>query len=158
MTPLESSVPLASLTPMALMTPMNRHLHQWIANVSNGADDAIKVIDSTGFHWRLWKVHRNEMVPMQAFKLHQCWSSLAPMAIGCTIGAIRSITIGDSGSPLAPFLSPLVQMAPMTRIPNRHNTYTLFYSTKNTEMWAMWQFDVDSMYIMCNNQKRWFKK
>ena len=53
MTPLKSLVPSALLTPMASMTPMNRHLHQRIANVVNGAintigvnDDANDVIDA----------------------------------------------------------------------------------------------------------------
>ena len=43
------------------------------------------------------------------------------MAMGCTIGAI---TMGTNGSSLAPFLSPLVQMVPMVRIPNRNDTFT----------------------------------
>ena len=33
----------------------------------------------------------------------QWWSPLVPMAMGCSIGAITSITIGANGSPLAPF-------------------------------------------------------
>ena len=42
------------------------------------------------------------------------------MAMGCSIGAITSITIEANESPLAPFLSP---WAPMVRTPNRYDTF-----------------------------------
>ena len=74
---------LAPISSMTLMASMNRHLNQWIANVSNGAIDANDVIDSIGFHWRLWKTHGHRMAPMEPFELHH-WS---PMVI--VIGAHR---------------------------------------------------------------------
>ena len=63
----------------------------------------------------------------------QWWSSLVPMtmpmttpmAMGCTIGPIRSITIGTNGSPLSTFfVAILVQIAPMAKIINRYGTFT----------------------------------
>ena len=43
----------------------------------------------------------------------------------CAIGTIRSTTIGANGSPLAPFLSPLAQMAPMAiSISKRNDPFT----------------------------------
>ena len=96
----------------------------------NGANIAIlfdPLISNEDRHWR------------------QCWSSLAPMAMGYAIGAIWSITIGANGLPLAPFLS---QMAPIARITNRYDTFTLlctlcehdvecsaFYSSRTLGCW-----------------------
>ena len=65
-TPLESLVPLAS---MVSIKQMKGHLHQWIANVANGAIEANHVIDAIGFQWRLWKTHRQAMATMEPFKL-----------------------------------------------------------------------------------------
>ena len=111
-------LPLAPLTPMASMKPINRHLHQWIANVSNVANSAIDANDvinalplafigDCGRHVAtrlcLW-CHLNCTSGNQWWLViatgtngdrywHQWWSSLAPMVIGCTIGTIRSIAI-----------------------------------------------------------------
>ena len=69
-------------------------------------------IGAINFSWMFETLHCHEMALMEPFKWHH-WSngdhhwlqwrlSLGPLAMRCTIGAIRSITIGANGSPLAP--------------------------------------------------------
>ena len=138
---------MAPLTPSASMKPMDRqcfHWHQWrqwnqwIAICSNGSQMFLMVpftpmtalmplafIGDCGRHiatkWRHYKSHLNCTID------HLWWSSLAPMAMGCTIGAIRSFAIGTNESPLAPFLALSVQMAPMERIPNLMTLLPIFF-------------------------------
>ena len=68
--------------------------------------------------WRQWNhlpgtIYLAPLITTGDRHRRQCWSSLAPMAMGYTIciGIIKSITIGANGSPLAPFLSPLAYIS-----------------------------------------------
>jgi len=43
------------------------------------------------------------MAPLSPLKWHQWRSPFSPKVMGCTIGAISGIAIGDNGSPFVPF-------------------------------------------------------
>ena len=94
--------PLATLSPKeplsswivdgAPFTPLNRL-------VTIGVDGINGAIFATVTVWRSRPGHHHVTAPLSPFEWHQ-WS---PMAMGYTIGAIRSIVIGANGSPSAPF-------------------------------------------------------
>ena len=112
---------MAPLTQMPSMTPMAPkiyHLHQWIANVSNGAIDINDVIDAIGFHCRLWKTHRHMVI------------AICANGDGVYHWHIRSIAIGANGLPLAPFF---VDIGANGEIPNCNVTFP-FYPTGRRKM------------------------
>ena len=67
------------------------------------------------------------------------------MAMGCTIGAVKSITIGANGSPLAvaPFFVAVGEMALMAIIPNRNDPFT-GKSPSSTPVLASFSYSVES--------------
>ena len=60
------------------------------------------------------------MGPMEPFKFHHG----SPIAMGCTISAIRSIVIGNNGSPLATFFVTIGANGANGKIPNGYDAFT----------------------------------